>query len=190
MIEANIASIGPRRDWDMFWFLQKYEKHYDLIHIPNNNYPFSLKNGICTITDITFKQYFDNPKFTFNLAQVYMDRVIRNTLKNSKAIIAISQATKDDLSKTYNLPSLIKNKIHVIHLGWEHIKNEIESESSDCNDLLAVTQDYLLYVGTFRVHKNMSRLLVAFKLAMESIPKSKKLVIIGSDKYLKPPTRM
>jgi len=173
----------------MFLFLKKYEKQFDLIHITNNNYPFALKNGICTITDITFKQYFDNPRFTFNLAQVYMDRVIRNALKNTKAIIAISQATKDDLTRTYNLARVIQDKIHVIHLGWEHIRNEMESEAGECTEALAVTQDYLLYVGTSRVHKNMSRLLMAFSKALEGIPKTKKLVVIGSDKYLKPADR-
>ncbi|MGB4935520.1 MAG: hypothetical protein WBO30_00785, partial [Ferruginibacter sp.] len=31
VIEAKIASIGPKRDWDMYWFLRKYKKQFDLI---------------------------------------------------------------------------------------------------------------------------------------------------------------
>jgi hypothetical protein len=65
IIEAKIAPIGPKRDWDMFWFLLKYKKKFDLIHITSNNYPLALKNGVSTIHDITFKKYFDNPEYCY-----------------------------------------------------------------------------------------------------------------------------
>jgi glycosyltransferase involved in cell wall biosynthesis len=185
VIEARIAPIGPKRDWNMYWFLRKRQKEYDLIHITSNNYPFVLKNGIGTVTDITFKQFFDNPRFTFNLAQVYMDRVIKNALKNSRAIISISQATKSDLINTYQLNKEITDKINVIHLGWEHLENEKDIDEGDCKEKLLASSDYLLYVGTFRVHKNISNLLLAFRKAMAVIPEQKKLVVIGSEKYLK-----
>ena len=186
IFEERIAPIGPRRDWDMFWFLRKYQKNFDLIHITSNNFPFALKKGICTIHDITFKKYFDSPRFTFNLAQFYMDRVIRNALKNSKAIITVSQSTKDDLVNTYQLNQQLSNKINVIHQGWEHLVNEIKADDKGCEQELLVNSNYLLYVGTFRVHKNISRLLLSFQKAIKNIPTNKKLVVIGSDKHLKP----
>ncbi len=186
VIEAHIAPIGPKRDWDMFWFLRKYEKQFDLVHITSNNYPFALKKGVCTIHDITFKRYFDSPRFTFNLAQFYMDKVIRNALKTAKAIIAVSQSTKEDLVNTYCLNNEVANKINVIHLGWEHLVNEINADDTGCEEEVPVNSDYLLYVGTFRIHKNISRLLQGFQKAMEHLPSHKKLVIIGNDKHLKP----
>lgn len=186
VIEADIAPIGPKRDWDMFWFLKKYQKQFDLIHITSNNYPFALKNGLCTIHDITFKRYFDSPKFTFNLAQFYMDKVIRNALRTSRAIITVSQSTKNDLVNTYGLSDTISNKINVIHQGWEHLIHEIDADDKGCEQELPVNSDYLLYVGTFRVHKNISRLLRGFQIAMKELPEHKKLVIIGSDKHLRP----
>ena len=185
VIEEKIAPIGPRRDWDMFWFLRKYQKEFDLVHITSNNFPFALKKGICTIHDITFKQYFDSPRFTFNLAQFYMDRVIRNALKKAKAIITVSQSTKNDLVKTYRLDEQLRNKINVIHQGWEHLVHEINADDKSCEEELPVNSDYLLYVGTFRIHKNISRLLLSFQKAMKNIPVNKKLVVIGSDRYLK-----
>lgn len=186
VIEKDIAPIGPKRDWDMFWFLRKYEKQFDLVHITSNNYPFALKNGVCTIHDITFKRYFDSPRFTFNLAQFYMDRVIRNALKTGRAIITVSQSTKDDLIGTYQLKEKVVNKIHVIHNGWEHLIHEIDADDVGCEQELPLNSDYLLYVGTFRVHKNISRLLLAFQKAMQQIPAHKKLVVIGNERYLKP----
>ena len=186
VIEEKIAPIGPKRDWDMYWFLRRYQKQFDLVHITSNNFPFALKKGVCTIHDITFKKYFDSPRFTFNLAQFYMDRVIKNALKNAKAIITVSQSTKDDLVNTYRLNQQLSNKINVIHQGWEHLVHEIDADDKGCEQELPVNSDYLLYVGTFRIHKNISNLLLSFKKAMENIPTHKKLVVIGSEKYLKP----
>jgi len=186
VIEADIAPIGPRRDWDMFWFLGKQQKHFDLVHITSNNYPFALKKGVCTIHDITFKKFFDSPPFTFNLAQFYMDKVIRNALKKAKAIITVSQSTKNDLVDTYKLAQPMQDKINVIHQGWEHLVHEIDADDAGCEQELPVNSDYLLYVGTFRIHKNISNLLLSFKKAMQHLPAHKKLVVIGSERYLKP----
>lgn len=186
VIEEQIAPIGPMRDWNMYWFLKKHKDKFDLVHITSNNFPFALKNGVCTIHDITFKRYFDSPKFTFNLAQFYMDRVIRNALKNAKAIITVSKSTKNDLVNTYGLNEAVCNKINVIHQGWEHLINEIDADDKGCAQELPVNSDYLLYVGTFRIHKNISRLFQGFQKAMKDLPAHKKLVVIGSDKHLKP----
>ncbi len=186
VIEANIASIGPRRDWDMFWFLRKYKHKFDLIHITSSNYPLALKNGICTVHDITFKKYFDSPKYTFNLAPTYMDWVLKAALRNAKAIITVSESTKNELVKAYDLKGKLKDKIHPVwHGGWEHLVHEIESGEQDCKEKLAEEGNYLLYVGTNRKHKNISNLLLAFKEALPTIPPNKKLAIIGSEKYLK-----
>jgi glycosyltransferase involved in cell wall biosynthesis len=185
VIEEKIAHIGLKREWDMYWFLRKYKKDFDLIHITSNNYPFTLKQGLGTVHDITFKQYFDNPKYTFKLAPMYMDIMIRNALKKSRAMIAVSQATKNDLIKTYSLNERAANKINVVRLGWEHLITEMDAEENGCQQPLAVENDYLLYVGTNRIHKNIANLLLSFKDALRTIPAGKKLVIIGSDKYLK-----
>ncbi len=182
VLEKNIAPIGPKRDWDMFWFLLKYKSKFDLIHITSNNYPFSLGKGVCTIHDITFKKYFDHPKYSFNLATIYMNAVIKNCLKRSSAVIAISNSTKNELIKWYNLNENQKEKIKVVYEGWEHL-NEYKS-TNICTDEFPTTNDYIFYLGTFRIHKNISNLLKAFKLAMNEIPSHKKLAISGSGKNL------
>jgi glycosyltransferase involved in cell wall biosynthesis len=190
VIEAQIASIGPRRDWDMFWFLRKYKTSFDIIHITSSNYPFALKNGICTVHDITFKKYFDSPRFTFNLAPIYMNWVIKAALRNTKAIITVSKSTKNEMIKAFNLNEKVSAKIHPIwHGGWEHLVHEIEMGENSCTEELAVAGNYLLYVGTNRKHKNISNLLHSFKYALPAIPQNKKLAIIGSEKYLKPADR-
>ena len=184
VIEQKISPIGPKRDWQMFWFLRKYRKQFDLIHITSNNYPFALNNGVATIHDITFKQFFDNPRFTFNLATIYMDNVIRHSLRNSRAIITVSQATKNDLMNKYHLDQAVSDKIKAVHHGWEHLMSK-DGEGPNCNERLHATSDYLLFVSTFRVHKNISNLLLAFQKVIAMLPSNKKLLLIGNDEFLK-----
>ncbi|HEX2682365.1 MAG TPA: glycosyltransferase family 1 protein [Ferruginibacter sp.] len=184
VIERKVAPIGPKRDWDMFWFLLKHEKNYDLIHITSSNFPVSLRKGVCTIHDLTFRKYFDNPKYTFNLATKYMNWVVRNCMKYAKAVIAVSQSTKQELLNGYHLDLAAKEKIHVIYEGWEHLIHYNKNEEDPCEGDRMVNDDYLFYLGTSRKHKNLSNLLSAFKLAMPHIPANKKLAISGSDKYI------
>lgn len=182
VLEKKIAPIGPERDWDMFWFLLKYKKKFDLIHITSNNYPFSLGKGICTIHDITFKRYFDHPKYSFNLATVYMNAVIKHALKKSTAVIAVSNSTKKELIKWYHPDKQKQDKIKVIYEGWEHLKEYKNNDA--CTDKFPVSNEYIFYLGTFRIHKNISNLLKAFRLSLAAIPAHKKLAISGGSKHL------
>lgn len=184
IIKRKIASIGPKRDWGMFWFLRRHEKNYDLIHITSSNFPLSLRNGICTIHDLTFKKYFDSPKYTFNLATTYMDMVVRNCLKYAKSIIAVSQSTKNELINNFNIDEKTSDKINVIHEGWEHLTHYTSDKKNPCEAQVLVKNNYLFYLGTTRKHKNLSNLLLAFKIAIEHIPADKKLAISGSDKHI------
>lgn len=182
ILEKKIAPIGPERDWDMFWFLLKYKSRFDLIHITSNNYPFALGKGICTIHDITFKSYFDHPKYSFKLATKYMNAVIKHCLKKSTVIIAVSNSTKAELTKWYHLNDKAQDKIKVIYEGWEHL-TEYRSNKV-CTDEFVSINEYIFYLGTFRIHKNISNLLRAFSLALAHIPSNKKLAISGSSKKL------
>ena len=182
VLEKKIAPIGPKRDWDMFWFLLKYKKKFDLIHITSNNYPFSLGKGICTIHDITFKRYFDHPKYSFNLATVYMNAVIKHSLKKSTAVIAVSNSTKKELIKWYHPEKQQQDKIKVIYEGWEHLKEYKNNDT--CPDKFPEANEYIFYLGTSRIHKNITNLIKAFKLALADIPAGKKLAISGVSKYL------
>ena len=182
ILEKKIAPIGPERDWDMFWFLLKYKSRFDLIHITSNNYPFALGKGICTIHDITFKSYFDHPKYSFKLATKYMNAVIKHCLKKSTVIIAVSNSTKAELTKWYHLNDKAQDKIKVIYEGWEHLR-EYRSNKV-CTDEFVSINEYIFYLGTFRIHKNISNLLRAFSLALAHIPSNKKLAISGSSKKL------
>jgi len=181
IIEANISPIGPKRDWDMFFFLKKHKHIFDLFHSTSNQYPLSLKNGIATVHDITFRKYLDAKWWTFNIASRYLNLVIKRSLHNAAAVIAVSNYTKDDLVRSYKIDAATQEKIKVIYEGWEHLMN---NEDDSIPESLPQFKTYLFYVGTTRLHKNMRNLLLAFKIACRQLPANIKLVISGNETYL------
>lgn len=184
ILTKKISFIGPKRDWDMFWFLLKNKNKFHLFHSTSNQYPFFLKNGIATIHDIIFSKYLDAPWWTFNFAKNYLHRIIKNSLFKSAAVIAVSAATKNELSAQYKLSSKINNKIHVIYEGWEHLL--LEKADKEILPLVKSFGNYLFYVGGSRVHKNLSGLISGFIVARDKLPVNIKLIISGDIQYIKP----
>jgi glycosyltransferase involved in cell wall biosynthesis len=187
VIEAAIAPIGPKREWDMFWFFKQHKGKFDLFHSTSNQYPLCLKKGIATVHDITFKKYLDSKWWTFNIAKRFLNLVIKNALYRSSAVVAVSAYTKQDLVNTYHLNNKISDKISVIYEGWEHLETNAEEKQE--GDLLPGFKNYLFYVGTTRLHKNMKNLLRAFNLACKKLPPEIKLVISGNETYLDEPDK-
>lgn len=181
IIEHKIAPIGPLRDWQMYWFLKKYKNKFDLVHVMSSNFPFSLRNGICTIHDMTYKKYFDNPKYTFNLSKKYIDWTMKNCIKYSKAIIAVSKSTKKEIIESFAVTKINEEKINVIYEGWEHLKKDFKAV---CKNIEQIPNSYMFYLGTSRKHKNLVGLLNAYKMAEPHLNSNIKLVIAGSQKYI------
>ncbi|MCX6816311.1 MAG: glycosyltransferase family 1 protein [Candidatus Beckwithbacteria bacterium] len=72
------------------------------------------------------------------------------SVKHACHIFAISQATKNDIMTSYNIP---ENKISVVYPGVEQLKVSGKS---------LVDGQYLLYVGTLQPRKNLDALIEAF----------------------------
>jgi len=187
VIEAVIAPIGPKREWHMFWFFKQHNNKFDLFHSTSNQYPLCLKKGIATVHDITFKKYLDAKWWTFNAAKRFLNLVIKNALYRSSAVIAVSEYTKQDLVNNYRLSNKVSDKINVIYEGWEHLKTNVSEKQN--SDVMPDFSNYLFYVGTTRLHKNMKNLLRAFNIASKTLPLSIKLVITGNETYLDDPDK-
>ena len=99
------------------------------------------------------------------------------TLKNADKIIAISQNTKDDLIKHFNIP---EEKIRVIYLAANKSykllpKEEINKIKIKYN----LNYSFILYVGTLEPRKNIVRLIEAFYKARNENSINHKLVFTG-----------
>jgi glycosyltransferase involved in cell wall biosynthesis len=104
----------------------------------------------------------------------------------SKAVIAISNSTKDDIVRHY--PSA-KGKIYVTHLACDSEKfNRLVSEKDvrRVKSKYSIVDDYVLYLGTLKPSKNIEGLLEAFGRIANNFSKTK-LVIAGKKGWLYEP---
>ena len=182
IVEAPVAPIGPRRDWTMYRFLKRHAAEYDLIHNTSNAWPIYMKGGVSTIHDVTFKSWFHNPggvPGARHLAASYMSMVIRVCLRRADRIISVSHSTKEEIRRLFGATPAQLGKVRVVHEGWEHLDDYKDEEPFERPE-----GGYIFFLGSYRVHKNLARLLEAFELAAPRIPADKKLVISGSSDKL------
>jgi glycosyltransferase involved in cell wall biosynthesis len=181
VIYATTAAIGPRRDWHMLHHLRRMHGQFDLVHITAMTYPFALKGGVCTVHDLTYRKWFHGRPLWRAAARFYLNMVIRNCVRNAKAIIAVSAETKRDIAELVGIEPDMLTKATVIHEGWEHMRDA--DISAALPDALPAS-DYLFFLGTNRAHKNLTNLLKAFGQARDRLPPEKLLVITGSSAKL------
>ena len=97
----------------------------------------------------------------------------RDCILGAERIIAVSQATADDLVAIY--PE-IAGRITVIYSGAEHLKKAQETEIAS---RIVPCCDYVVFVGDRRGYKNFATLLEAMKSA--EWPEGMSLRVIGAD---------
>lgn len=143
-------------------------KKYDLVHFTQFNHPTRYKgNFVITIHDLTLIGHLhrQNPikRFAFG-------RVMRSAVKNSKKIIAISKTTKNDILDYYKTDH---GKIEVIYHGIDHerfntrIKDK-ELRIKQFKEKYKIDNDYILYTGMWKKHKNLLRLLKAYEILIQN----------------------
>lgn len=153
-------------------------KNHDLLHWPHYNIPLGYNAPlVTTIHDIIHLKF---PQFLPNKAAYYYAYfMISQALRKSKKIITVSNHTKQDLLKTFKVN---EDKITVIYNG-------VSKEFNNCidHDLIKkvkkeynIEKPYILFIGNVRAHKNILRLIRAFK-GLKSVCSGYKLVIIGEE---------
>jgi glycosyltransferase involved in cell wall biosynthesis len=154
------------------------QEHLDLIHYPHWNVPVRAKTPfVVTIHDLILLEQPKSARATTRRPLMYwakyamFRRVLRHAVKKSRAIIAPSQYTKDSILRFF--PDTDPKKIHVVHEGITDLANLGTQPNTD-------NVPYLLYVGNAYPHKNLERLLEAFKAVRSSHPETN-LVLAGKD---------
>ncbi len=179
-VDAPIYSLKEQSN-----FLRAVVKQkLDVMHFTHFNVPFLYRRPyIVTIHDLT-PLYFPGKKRNSFLEKSAYKLILKNALKNSKKIIAVSNFTKKDILK--NFPSIKKEKITVIYEGAgaaDAAKCKIKNAKCKItikNSKLKI-DNYILYVGVWREHKNLKGLICAFEKLKSQGSKFKalKLVIVG-----------
>jgi len=151
----------------------------DLMHFTYFSYPILyLKKFIATVHDTTPLQFKTGKASTKNqlvyqLKHLIFKLVLWFQVHQARMIITPTKSVKKELQKIYG--DKISKKIIPIYEGVsEKIIKGKENKS-----LKQKYKDFFIYVGNFYPHKNVQRLITAFR----KVNKKYKLILIGPDDY-------
>ncbi len=182
--------VGPGKFWTQFGlplslFLTKTKP--DVFFSPTHYAPrFSPIPTVVSIMDLAFLQF---PEL-FNKSDMYQLRNwTKYSVEKASKVLTISNSSRNDIIKTYKVP---EQKVKTIYPG---IKQSVSLEPHvyAMNELKAkynISDNFVLFVGTLQPRKNISRLIEAFALLLESkklhaeYQDDLQLVIIGKKGWL------
>ena len=146
----------------------------DLLHVPHFNAPIFYRSPfIITIHDLIHHQFSESSATTknpliFKLKRLGYRFVINYAVKNSKKILVPSNFVKNELIKTFGVNP---QKITVTYEAAE--EEYFKSQDKDKPGLEKLQtgfggkprgQPFIIYVGNAYPHKNLEKLLEAFKI--------------------------
>ncbi len=157
----------------------------DLVHFPHFNIPVSYKGRfIVTIHDLILFQYPTSKASTLSAPAYFLKKkayhhVINRAIKNSERIIAVSEHTKEDILKNFKINP---KKVLVTYEGVDTIEKPILENAETILKKYGIIKPYILYVGNAYPHKNLDRLISAFKRVVKKHP-GLSLVLAGKEDY-------
>jgi len=163
--ELNAKIIGKFKGsiWDQLdLFIYLIKKKNPLLICLANSSSILYRNKIITIHDIIHLKYPTNKWY-----KRYYKIIFPLMIKTSKHIITVSEFSRDEIHKYYNIN---KNKISVIYNG-------VSKEFKPCPKK-EISEKYILGLSSIAYHKNFKALIKAFiKIKNKKI----KLYIVGEN---------
>lgn len=152
-----------------------------VLFVPAHVVPLIHPRTIVTIHDLGYLIY---PEAHGRFSRWYLRASTRWSARQARRIIAVSQATADDIVKYTGVKA---DKIRVIHHGYDlrfkRITDERQINAAKQRIGLLPNEKYMLYVGTIQPRKNLVRLVEAWaKLGEEAA--GYKLVLGGKSGWL------
>ncbi len=151
----------------------------NLIHYTNFNSPIWWKRipSVVTIMDLTLWFFSGRTQKSWWRKLAYQ-LVIKRACQNARQIIAISEATKQDV---VDILRIDPTKIKVVYLAvserYKSLTDPVAIEAMQRR--FNISKPYFLYVGQWRQHKNVVRLIRAFHLLRRRYHLDYQLVLAG-----------
>ena len=153
--------------------------NHDLIHFPHWNIPVRYKRPfLVTIHDLTM---FHFPRYeattrsypVFWVKDKIHRMVVRHAARHARAIIATSQFTAQDIISSLGVS---QEKISVVYQSPNLM---VENNWEEVRKKFGLEHPYLLYVGAAYPHKNLKKLLDAWKQVNQNFVEYE-LILAGS----------
>ncbi len=166
--------------WKNAWLPKEVKKEkIDVVHFPAYTGSFvNLGPNVVTIHDLIHKV---NPSWFSYRELMLIDFPIKLAIKKAMKIIAVSESTKRDIIKFYN----VKEDKIVVTLEAADASFEPTRDLAKLDYIkkkYAIGCDYILYVGVLFKRRNIDRLLEAFSLLKRKQHVKHKLVLVGPGK--------
>jgi glycosyltransferase involved in cell wall biosynthesis len=161
----GVLSRGARAASGMLWghayFPYALRKgRFDLLHSPSFVVPFACPcPSVVTIYDLSFLKF---PQHFESRWRTYVNAVMPSVLRRVSAVICISEHTRQDLLKSYEVAP---QKVHVVYCGIDHARfHPGATLDRSWSQSVGIQKDYVLHVGTLSERKNIPMLLRAVAL--------------------------
>ncbi|HLN19304.1 MAG TPA: glycosyltransferase family 1 protein [Patescibacteria group bacterium] len=146
----------------------------DVLFIPAHVVPIvHPRNTIVTVHGLEFEILPDCYSFW---ARFYMRVSVKFSCRWAKKIIAVSENTKKDLIRLYNVP---EEKIEVIYEGVSNFKFSFFSFQSSLCDKILDYKPYLLFIGRLEKRKNIKGIVDAYEILKDKYKIPHKLILAG-----------
>lgn len=163
-----------------------YRHKLDLAHFPHFNIPILyFRPFVVTIHDLILLEFPTRRASTLGPIRYFVKNsaykiIIRSALKRARKIITVSQYTKNQIAKTFNVPP---EKIAVVYEACDSVeRGQLKLPETELSRL-GIKKPYLLYVGNAYPHKNLEGLIEGFKHFLQNYSKKYQLVLIGKEDY-------
>ena len=153
----------------------------DVFFSPSHYLPlFTAMPRVCSIMDLGYLEFSE--QFTKKVFwQLKWWSAI--SIYVSKAVIAISNSTKQDIVRHY---PFAKDKTYVTHLAYDANQFNQDIPQKDVRRVVqkySIVDDYVLYLGTLKPSKNIAGLIEAFSVVSAHQPQIS-LVIAGKKGWM------
>lgn len=161
--------------WDSHpgFVYQVHGHRLDLFYSPSSTFPIGLKTpSIVTVHDFaiyTHPEWFPgNQWFSKNV-------VVPQSLRKSKHIVAVSEKSKRDCMRLFNID---KKKISVVYNALPNPEYFYKIPTFERN----LPKQYIVFIGTLEPRKNLNRIFKAYiSLKRDSSYENISLVVVGNE---------
>ena len=133
---------------------------------------------VLTVHDLIFQRF---PAYHKKLNYWYLNLAMPLFCRRATAIIAVSQATRQDIVEAYQIDPA---KIHVVYeAAASHFQPPDPAGIAQARQKYALPAQFLLHLSTIEPRKNLSRLLDALQILRHDFP-ALQLRLVGSKGWL------
>lgn len=189
-LNPNFKKVQADYSWYSFaeqiFFPFELKKHkLDLMHFPHFNVPLLyFGRFVITIHDLilthfpTIKATKLNPLWYWIKYLAYKLAIYSGILR-SETVITVSEFTKKDIAQKYGWA---KDKIKVTYEACDDFCRVTNISSNQVLEKYGIIKKYILYVGNAYPHKNLEKLMDAFKDVSRVFPEMR-LALVGKEDF-------